>query len=87
MVIPTYKVVDCGQLAEEIHNKDLVSDFHSEFLAEEWGSNGDWALDYAVTPDDPEWSDTLPSLREAYDYLITMCGFRPHETFIWITRV
>ena len=87
MVIPTYKVVDCDQLAEEMHNKTLTQEFHDYFLGGEWGVNGDWTLDYIVTPNDPEWHQRPQCLLEAYDYLMSMYGLHRREIFIWISRV
>jgi len=89
MYIPKYRVVDVEELAKELgnyhvdtngnNNDDLVDELYF-YLA----NNGEPYLeDHIRWPADDDWDEIPESVKEAYDYLITMYGFQRGDCFLW----
>jgi len=93
MYIPKYRVVDVVELAKELGNYHVVADDNGkDDLVDELdsylGSPYDsYAFvhreDHIRHPADDDWDEIPESVKEAYDYLITMYGFQRGDCFLW----
>ena len=89
MYIPTYRIVDVVELAKELNNyhvdadengnDDLVDDLYSYLN----NVNEPYLDDYIRGFSDSDWEIIPESIKQAYDYLITMYGFKRGDCFLW----
>lgn len=89
MYIPLYRVVDVVELAKELGNyhvdaddngnDDLVDELYFYFAA----NNDSYADDHIRWSNDDDWEIVPESIKEAYDYLVSMYGFQHGDCFLW----
>ena len=89
MYIPKYRVVDVVELAKELDNyhvdaddngnDDLVDELYFYLAA----NNDSYADDHIRWSNDSDWEIVPESIKEAYDYLVSMYGFQHGDCFLW----
>jgi len=89
MYIPKYRVVDVVELAKELDNyhvdaddngnDDLVDKLYFYLAA----NNDSYADDHIRWSNDSDWEIVPESIKEAYDYLVSMYGFQHGDCFLW----
>lgn len=89
MYIPKYRVVDVVELAKELGNyhvdaddngnDDLVDELYFYLAA----NNDSYTDDHIRWSNDDDWEIVPESIKEAYDYLVSMYGFQHRECFLW----
>lgn len=89
MYIPKYRVVDVVELAKELDNYHVDADDNgNDDLVDELyfclaANNDSYAEDHIRWPADDDWEAIPESIKQAYDYLITMYGFQRGDCFLW----
>ena len=77
MYIPTYKIVDADELANE-HNIPELNNSLSIFLAPRY-----LVEDHIRSWKDDDWNDIPPAIKQAYKALCDYEGFNKGDIFIW----